>query len=159
MSLDYPRFASLVMKILRMFVVAMVGALGGALSAGSIYAIAVYTIPSLGVFGPGNLWWKPVGLFGAILGFLTGFFLGLAVGAIECGKVYASLLGGAIGSAIAAYGLASYFLSFGSHVMIRTICVFLALIPLSAVLGMVLVTMTRLSIWQGSPPAKGIQLQ
>lgn len=132
-----------------MLVVAIVGALGGALLGGSIYAIAVSTIPSLGVFGPGNLWWKQLGAYGTIFGFVTGFFLGFTLGAIEWRKLYAALLGGVAGLAIAAYGLASYLLSFGRHVKIGTICILLMLVPLTGVLGIALKTMTTLFLWRG----------
>lgn len=131
-----------------MLVVAIVGALGGALLGGCIYAIAVSTIPTLGAFGPGNLWWKQLGAYGLILGFITGFFLGFILGSIEWRKVYAALLGGVAGLAIAVYGLASYLLSFGRHVKIGTICTLLTLVPLTSVFGIVLTTMTTLSIWR-----------
>ena len=137
------------MRILRALVVSLSGILIGAAITGAVLGSAMYTIPNLGHFGDGSVWWKYAAVFGALCGVVWGLVLGLIVGASQCGRSLTGLLGMGMCFPLSSYFLFLYFLNVPrvmrtstSTILFTTLL--LMLIPFSALAGLALVKIRNL---------------
>jgi hypothetical protein len=155
------------MKILRVTVVAISGALGGAFLGAALWGITSFVVnyasQDVTILGPAREIWKLMALVGAVYGLIPGFGLGLVVGGTGCGKVRGLLSGSAAGLILTAL-LLRILLNLppverqADGVLLLSISI--AIIPLGALLGLVLASISaRLRVWMSARRARQTQLE
>ena len=146
------------MKILRVLIISVTGAFGGALLGAALCGVTTfvmnYASQDVGYFGPAREIWKLMALVGAIYGVLPGFGLGVVVGGTGCGKVPGFLSGSAVGLMVTALLLRSLL---DAPPVIRQahgvgdLLISIASIPLGALLGLILVRVSvGLRVWRSA---------
>ena len=144
------------MKILRVFVISITGALGGALFGAAFLGVGNFLMnygnQEVGYFEPAREVWK---LF-AIYGLVPGFGLGLVVGGTGCGKVRGLLSGSAVGLILTALLLRSWLeLPPVERDGVILLSMSIATIVLGALLGLVLASIgARLRVWMSARRAR-----
>lgn len=144
------------MKILRITVVCLIGAFGGAFLGATLLGVATYTNQGVDYFGrPGRDWSRAAAIAGAIFGFAPGLFLGLAVAGNEYRRVTAALHGLGIGLVVAFPATATFLISPELIREAKDLLFVVAPIPVSGLLGVVLSILNEaLRAFQKSSQAK-----
>jgi hypothetical protein len=154
-------------KVLRLLVLSISGALGGALLGAALLGISGFVMnygdQTLTYFGPAKEMWKFWGMVGALYGWVPGFGLGLVVGVAECGKGGGSLGGATVGLILTALFLQSLLNvppDIRETVRVGDLLVSVAPIPLGALFGLVLASIAvSLRVRQIARSANRPQLQ